>query len=132
MRPTVERRVLVLVRKEDGALFWRAPSPPVETSDAPGVPSSPITASDAVALVKTEQKAVPRPGPITLRGQWCGTLTCDGGAPRVELVRKHAACRAEDASRYANPLTATPTADSTMPAMGNNQFWSQDRSTEPP
>lgn len=91
LRPTEERGVLVLVRKKEGALFWRAPSSPVETSDAPGMPSSAISAADAVALVKTEQKAVPKPGPITLRGQWSGTLTCDGGAPRVELVRKLAA-----------------------------------------
>ncbi len=53
--------------------------------------ASGISAADAVALVKTEQQALAKPGPITLRGQWNGTLTCDGGAPRVELVRKLAA-----------------------------------------
>jgi hypothetical protein len=52
------------------------------------MPSSAVTAAEAVAMVKTEQRAVPKPGPITLRSQWSGTLTCDGGAPRVELVRK--------------------------------------------
>ncbi len=91
LRPTEERGVLVLVRKKDGASFWRAPSSPVETSDAPGLPTSPITAAEAVALARTEQKAVPKAGPITLRGQWTGTVACDGGAPRVELVRKLAA-----------------------------------------
>src|SRR5690606_33903362 len=91
LRPTEERGVLVHVRKKEGAHFWRAPSSPVETSDAPAKPESPTSAADAVALVKTEQKAVPKPGPITLRGQWGGTMVCEGGAPRVELVRKLAA-----------------------------------------
>jgi hypothetical protein len=59
--------------------------------DAPGVPSSAVNAKDAVALIRTEQKAVPKPGPITLKGQWSGYLHCDGGTPRVELVRKLAA-----------------------------------------
>src|SRR5690606_27855482 len=43
------------------------------------------------ALIKTEQKATPKPGPITLKGQWSGWLHCDDGTPRVELVRKLAA-----------------------------------------
>lgn len=59
--------------------------------DAPGVPSSAVGPKDAVALIRTEQKAVPRPGPITLKGQWSGYLHCDAGTPRVELVRKLAA-----------------------------------------
>ena len=93
LRPPEERGVLVLVTKE-GAGFWRstgsgdgAPA----SSDVPAVPSNPIGAKDAVALVKTEQKASPKPGPITLRGQWAGWLHCDAGTPRVELVRKLAA-----------------------------------------
>lgn len=91
LRPAEERGVLVLMRKQDGARLWRAPSAPTETSDAPAMPSWPIEAADAVTLVKTEQKAVPKAGPITLRGSWRGYLHCDGGQPRVELFRKLAA-----------------------------------------
>jgi hypothetical protein len=90
LRPAEQRGLLVLVTKE-GARFWRAPTSPVETSDAPSMPALETSAKDAVALVKAEQKAVPKPGPITLRGQWSGTVSCDDGAPRVELVRKLAA-----------------------------------------
>ena len=50
-----------------------------------------IAAADAVALVKTEQRALGRSRPITLRGQWAGWFHCDAGTPRVELVRKLAA-----------------------------------------
>jgi hypothetical protein len=60
-------------------------------SDAPAVPVSPVSSKDAVMLIKTEQKATPKPGPITLKGQWSGWLHCDAGTPRVELVRKLAA-----------------------------------------
>jgi hypothetical protein len=88
LRPAEERGVLVLVKKKEGAWFWRGPASPLESSDAPGRPEATISAADAVALVKAEQKAVPKPGPITLRGQWSGQLVCDGGAPRVELARK--------------------------------------------
>lgn len=88
MRPPEARGVLVLVTKKDGAFFWRGPSSPVENGDAPARPESPIAAKDAVALVKTEQKGVPKPGPITLRGQWRGWLHCDDGQPKVELERK--------------------------------------------
>ncbi len=86
LRPPEERGVLVLVTKKDGARFWRSGD-----GDAPAAPAATIEAKDAVALVKTEQKAVPKAGPITLRGQWSGWMHCDGGAPRVELVRKLAA-----------------------------------------
>jgi hypothetical protein len=55
------------------------------------MPSTSIAAADAVALVKTEQRALGRSRPITLRGQWAGWLHCDAGTPRVELVRKLAA-----------------------------------------
>ena len=85
LRPTDGRGVMVLVTK-DGARMWRSGE-----SDAPVVPEVATTPQDAVALVKTEQKAVPKPGPITLRGQWSGFLHCDDGAPRVELTRKLAA-----------------------------------------
>ncbi len=88
LRPAEERGVLVLVRKE-GATFWR--SGDAAHTDAPAMPESAVSPKDAVTLIKTEQKAVPKPGPITLRGQWSGHLHCDAGTPRVELVRKLAA-----------------------------------------
>jgi hypothetical protein len=83
LRPPEARGALVLVTKE-GARSWRAAG----GSDAPGTPEAALSPKDAVALVKTEQKAVPKPGPITLRGQWSGTVRCDGGAPVVELSRR--------------------------------------------
>jgi hypothetical protein len=86
----VGQRVTMAFHPDDQFAHIVTDDVPAHT-DAPGIPSTAITAADAVALVKTEQKAVPKPGPITLRGQWSGTLTCDGGAPRVELVRKLAA-----------------------------------------
>ncbi len=89
LRPTEGRGVLALVRKKEGARVWR--SGEAKGGDAPAAPAAELSAAEVVALVKAEQKAVPKPGPITLRGQWGGFLHCDGGAPRVELVRKLAA-----------------------------------------
>ncbi len=86
LRPREKRGVLVLAAKKGGAAMWRS-----SDGDAPRVPEVGIEAKDAVALVKTEQRALPKAGPITLRGQWGGWLRCDGGAPRVELRRKLAA-----------------------------------------
>jgi hypothetical protein len=85
LRPTDSRGVLVRVTRE-GAWVWRA-----DDHDAPILPEVAIDPRDAVALVKTEQKAILKPGPITLRGQWAGYLHCDDGVPRVELTRKLAA-----------------------------------------
>ena len=56
--------------------------------DAPEVPKATVSPPDAVKAVKVEQKAVPKAGPVTLRGRWVGYLYCEGGAPRVELKRK--------------------------------------------
>jgi len=88
LRPREQRGVLVLVTKKDGARMWRSGE---GEADAPGMPDAAIAPADAVKLVKVEQKALPTVGPITLRGQWSGTLRCDGGQPRVELRRKLAA-----------------------------------------
>jgi hypothetical protein len=82
LRPAEHRGVMVRLTKE-GAWSWRAGE-----SDAPVLPEAVIDAKDAVTLVKTEQKAVRKPGPITLRGQWSGYLHCEDGVPRVELTRK--------------------------------------------
>jgi hypothetical protein len=59
--------------------------------DAPRRPSTPISPTDAVKLVKAEQKGLPGAGPTTLRGRWTGFFHCDEGKPRVELHRKLAA-----------------------------------------
>lgn len=85
LRPSEQRGVLVRVTKE-GAFLWTGAE-----GDAPVLPATGIAPGDAVARVKTEQKAVPKPGPITLRGQWSGYLHCDDGTPRVEVTRKLAA-----------------------------------------
>ena len=58
--------------------------------DAPAIPTAPIAGQEAVALVKAEQRGLPKAAPITLRGQWSGYLHCDG-EPKVELTRKLAA-----------------------------------------
>jgi hypothetical protein len=85
LRPSERRGVMVRLTKE-GAWSWRAGE-----GDAPVLPAAGLEPKEAVALVKTEQKAVPKPGPITLRGQWAGWLHCEDGVPRVELTRKLAA-----------------------------------------
>ena len=86
LRPTEGTGVLVHVLKDGTARFWKTPQG--EADDAPRVPQAQITAKDAVALVKTAQKAVPKAGPMTLRGRWSGYLHCEDGKPRVELRRK--------------------------------------------
>jgi hypothetical protein len=85
LRPTEQRGALVLIGK-DGARFWRS-----QGTDAPSMPEGSLDTKDAVALVKTEQKAMPEAGPITLKGQWSGWMHCDNGTPRVEITRKLAA-----------------------------------------
>jgi hypothetical protein len=85
LRPTEQRGALVLIGK-DGARFWRS-----QATDAPSMPEGSLDTKDAVALVKTEQKAMPEAGPITLKGQWSGWMHCDNGTPRVEITRKLAA-----------------------------------------
>src|SRR5690606_39013517 len=84
-----------LVTKKDGGRFWRSDERPADGGevggDAPRTPEYPVAAADAVKLVRMEQKLLPKAGPITLRGQWSGHLSCDEGVPRVELQRKLAA-----------------------------------------
>ena len=88
LRPREARGLLLLLTKQGDARMWRSDEAGV---DAPGVPDTPIAPTAALALLKTEQRALPKAGPITLRGQWSGYLYCDGGQPRVELRRKLAA-----------------------------------------
>jgi hypothetical protein len=81
----------VTIAFEPADQFAHVVADALAAGDAPAVPTTTISTKDAVALVKTEQKAVPKPGPITLRGSWSGWLHCEDGKPRVELVRKLAA-----------------------------------------
>ena len=88
LRPREGRGLLLLLTKAGDARVWRSAESGV---DAPNMPDTPIAPTDALALLNTEKKALPKAGPITLRGQWSGWLHCDGGQPRVELRRKLAA-----------------------------------------
>jgi len=83
LRPTEGRGVLVLVSNE-GSWKWEAEG----ESDSPTLPSTELTAAQAVKLVKDYQKKPPEAGPTTLRGRWSGVLICDEGQPKVELKRK--------------------------------------------
>ena len=86
LRPTEGTGVLVHILKDGSARFWKTPQG--AQGDAPRIPEAGTSAKDAVALIKVAQKALPKAGPITLRGQWGGYLYCDDGRPRVELRRK--------------------------------------------
>src|SRR5207237_1108655 len=87
MRPSEGRAVLVHVTKA-GAKFWKAAA----SADSPLTPSIDVSPGDAIAMIKVEQKAVPKEGPTTLRGRWTGAVRCDdAGKPTIELVRKLAA-----------------------------------------
>ncbi len=57
-------------------------------SDAPKVPALDVAPADAVRAIKRLQVAPGKPGSVTFRGRWAGTLICDHGRPRVELRRK--------------------------------------------
>jgi hypothetical protein len=61
------------------------------SGDAPLLPFAAIDPKEAVALVKSFQKEVPDPGPVTLRGRWTGHLFCDDEKPILRLSRKLAA-----------------------------------------
>ncbi|MCK6530997.1 hypothetical protein L6R50_26705 [Myxococcota bacterium] len=84
LRPDNARGVLVHIPKGgEAARFWKG-----EGADAPDVPGFTITPAEAVALVRTEQKAVPKAGPTLLRGTWRGHMLCDDERPRVLLERR--------------------------------------------
>lgn len=57
-------------------------------SDAPRTPDAEVDPTDAVRAIRRLQVAVGKPGAVTFRGTWAGTLVCDEGRPRVELRRK--------------------------------------------
>jgi hypothetical protein len=83
LRPQENRGLLVHHDKKGGATFWSE-----KVSDAPEKPTEAIDLKESVAMVKVYQKALPKAGPITLRGNWRGYLYCEDGSPRVELERK--------------------------------------------
>lgn len=57
-------------------------------SDIPARPVTELPPREALALLKGAQAQVPAQGPVTLRGQWSGKLSCERGQPRVSLQRK--------------------------------------------
>jgi len=57
-------------------------------SDAPRTPEADVDPTDAVRAIKRLQVGPGKPGAVTFRGRWAGTLICDEGRPRVELRRK--------------------------------------------
>ncbi|MCK6527655.1 hypothetical protein L6R50_08860 [Myxococcota bacterium] len=84
LRPGNARGVLVHIPKGGAsATFWQG-----EGTDAPEAPISPVSPADAVVMVRTEQKAVPKAGPAVLRGGWRGHMLCDENTPRVFLERR--------------------------------------------
>ncbi|MCK6529705.1 hypothetical protein L6R50_19840 [Myxococcota bacterium] len=84
LRPDNARGVLVhLAKGGASATFWKG-----EGQDAPEAPAFAITPAEAVALVRTEQKALPKAGPALLRGTWRGHMLCDDERPRLFLERR--------------------------------------------
>ncbi len=84
MRPRDNTALLVHQIKKQPAKVWRtdlglAPSHP------PEIDADPATALSEIKRLKANP---PPAGPATLKGQWTGTLRCDGGTPRIHLERK--------------------------------------------
>jgi hypothetical protein len=88
LRPTENNAVLVLVtKKQKGqapkAFLWGA-----SKSDSPRRPTTEVQPEEAVKAVQAMKASPPKAGDIALKGQWTGTLVCDGGEPVVTLRRK--------------------------------------------
>lgn len=84
MRPRDNTALLVHQVKKQPAKVWRtdlglAPSHPPELDADPAT---------AIGEIKRLKANPPPAGPATLKGQWTGTLRCDGGTPRIHLERK--------------------------------------------
>jgi len=82
LRPTAARGLLVHV-VGDEAVVAR-----LSGRDVPTKPSEAASVDAAIGELKALQHKLPERGPITLRGQWRGWLSCDDGRPVVELQRK--------------------------------------------
>lgn len=57
-------------------------------SDVPQRPNEAVALSATVPVLKGAQQSLPPQGPVTLRGQWSGKLSCDNGNPRISLERR--------------------------------------------
>ncbi len=114
MRPTEQNAVLVLVTKKQKdqppkAFLWGA-----NKSDWPRRPTTEVLPTEAVKAVSEMKAKPPRAGDITLKGQWTGTLACDGGEPVVTLRRKVASY---------GWLTITSTNKGWVPAFERQEKW---------
>lgn len=114
MRPTEQTAVLVLVTKKQRdqpqkAFLWGA-----NKSDWPRRPTNEVLPTEAVKAVSEMKAKPPRAGDITLKGQWTGTLVCDGGEPVVTLRRKVASY---------GWLTITSTSKGWVPAFERQEKW---------
>jgi hypothetical protein len=87
LRPTEGRGVLVLAGAADVAM-WQSS----ETDDTVAMPKTATALKTALAELRGLRKGVPRkPGPISLRGRWKGSIVCAEDGPRVTFERKVAA-----------------------------------------
>ncbi len=114
MRPTEQNAVLVLVTKKQRdqpqkAFLWGA-----NKSDWPRKPTTEVLPTEAIKAVSEMKAKPPRAGDITLKGQWTGTLVCDGGEPVVTLRRKVASY---------GWLTISSTAKGWVPAFERQEKW---------
>ena len=84
LRPTEARGMLILAGKE-GVWAWKADG----AGDAVAMPRAAMELAAAVSALKDARKGIGRkPGPITLRGRWKGSITCGEDGPRLVLERK--------------------------------------------
>jgi hypothetical protein len=87
LRPTEGRGVLVLAGAANVAM-WQG----TETDDTVAMPNKATALKTALAELRGLRKGVPRkPGPISLRGRWKGSIVCAEDGPRVTFERKVAA-----------------------------------------
>ena len=87
LRPTEGRGVLVLAGAANVAM-WQGS----ETDDTVAMPKTATVLKTALAELRGLRKGVPRkPGPISLRGRWKGSIVCAEDGPRVTFERKVAA-----------------------------------------
>jgi len=121
MRPTEQNALLVLITKKQRgetqkAFLWGA-----NKSDWPRKPTNEVLPDEAVQAIKDMKSKPPKTGDITLRGQWTGTLICDGGEPVVTLRRKVATY---------GWLTVTSTPKGWGPAFERLSKWFSDPATD--
>ena len=86
LRPIDGKAALVHIEKT-GATHWSVDGQ--SCGDAPMVPSVACTEAEAVAIINSIKKDLPKSAPITLRGQWRGFIHVGHAeGPQVQLIRK--------------------------------------------